>query len=83
MTLRSVDVLVYEWVGGKHDVYTWMVSPLVGLRIVGFTVGQVYLKSASSEGDKIDKTCSYKQHAFIPFDFDNFSFLAPKAMDLL
>jgi len=32
---------------------------------------------------KHEKTCSDNQHAFIPFDFDTFGFLAPETVDLL
>jgi hypothetical protein len=32
---------------------------------------------------KYDKTCFDNQHVFIPFAFDTFSFLAPKAVNLL
>jgi hypothetical protein len=32
---------------------------------------------------KHEKVCSDNQHAFIPFAFDTFSFLAPEAVDLL
>ena len=49
------------------------VIPLVELEVKNFTVGHTTLKDASSN----DKTCSYNQHAFIPFVFDTFGFLAP------
>jgi hypothetical protein len=32
---------------------------------------------------KHEKTCSENQHAFIPFAFDTFGFLAPDVVDLL
>jgi len=32
---------------------------------------------------KHEKACSDNQHAFIPFAFDTFGFLLPKAIDLL
>ena len=59
------------------------VSPLVGLGIRPFTVGQTALKAASSKVVKHEKTCSDNQHAFIPFAFDTFGFLAPEVVDLL
>ena len=37
----------------------------------------------SSKMVKYEKTCSDNQHAFIPFAFDTFGFLAPEAVDLL
>lgn len=52
------------------------VSPLVGL-------GQVALKVASSKMAKHEKACSDDQHAFIPFAFDTFDFLAPEVVGLL
>jgi len=32
---------------------------------------------------KHEKVCSNNQHAFIPFTFDTFGFLAPEVVDLL
>ncbi len=83
-TLRPADVLVFGWVGGKHAcVDLTGVSPLVGLRTGTFTVGEAALKAASSKVAKHEKACSDNQHAFIPFAFDTFGFLAPEAVDLL
>jgi len=83
-TLRHADVMVYGWVGGKHAcVDLTGVSPLLGLGVGPFTVGQAALKVASSKVAKHEKTCSDNQHAFIPFAFDTFGFLAPKAVGLL
>ena len=59
------------------------VSPLVGLGVGPFTVGQAALKAAPSKVAKHEKACYDNQHAFIPFAFDTFSFLAPEAVDLL
>jgi len=53
------------------------VSPLVGLRVETFTVGHATLKAALSKIAKHEKACSDNQHAFIPFAFDTFGFLAP------
>ena len=83
-TFRPADVMVYGWVGGKHVcVDLTGVSPLVGLGVRPFTVGQTALKVASSKEAKHEKACSDNQHAFIPFAFDTFGFLAPEAVDLL
>jgi len=83
-TLGHADVMVYGWVGGKHVcVDLTGVSPLVGLGVGPFTVGQATLKVASSKVAKHEKTCSDNQHTFIPFAFDTFDFLAPEAVDLL
>jgi len=83
-TLRPADVMVYGWVGEKHVcVDLTGVSPLVGLGVGPFTVGHTALKAASSKVAKHEKTCSDNQHAFIPFAFDTFGFLAPEAVDLL
>ncbi|MCI03397.1 auxilin-like protein [Trifolium medium] len=83
-TLRPADVLVYGWVGGKHAcVDLTGVSPLVGLTIGDFIVGQAALKAASSKVAKHERTCSNNQHAFIPFAFDTFGFLTPEAVDIL
>jgi len=82
--LRPADVMVYGWVGGKHAcVDLTGVSPLVGLGVGPFTVGQTALKAASSKVAKHEKACSDNQHAFIPFAFDTFGFLAPEAVGLL
>jgi len=59
------------------------VSPLVGLGVRDFTVGQAVLKAASSKVTKHEKTCSDNQHSFIPFVFDTFGFLASEVVDLL
>ena len=59
------------------------VSPLVGLGVGAFTVGQAALKAASSKVAKHEKACSDNQHAFTPFAFDTFGFLASEAVDLL
>ncbi|GKC35025.1 hypothetical protein Tco_1047409 [Tanacetum coccineum] len=83
-TLRPADVLVFEWVGGKHAcVDLTGVSPLVGLSSRGFTVGQAALKAASCKVAKHEKACIKNQHVFIPFAFDTFGFLAPEAVELL
>nr|ABD32857.1 hypothetical protein MtrDRAFT_AC149038g20v2 [Medicago truncatula] len=83
-TLRPADVMMYEWVGGKHAcVDLTGVSPLVGLGVGPFSVGQTTLKVASSKVTKHGKVCSDNQHVFIPFDFDTFGFQAPEAVSLL
>ncbi|MCI17816.1 auxilin-like protein, partial [Trifolium medium] len=70
-TLRTADVLVYEWIGGKHPcVDLTGVFTFVGFRTGDFIVGQAALKAASSKVTKHEKTCSDNQHAFIPFAFD-------------
>jgi hypothetical protein len=84
LTLKPADVMVYGWVGRKHAcVDLTGVSPLVGLGVGPFTVGQAALKVASSKVAKHEKACSDNQHVFIPFAFDTFGFLAPKVVDLL
>jgi len=83
-TLRPTGVMVYGWEGGKHVcVDLTGVSPLVGLGVGPFTVGQEALKAASSKAAKHEKACSNNQHAFIRFAFDTFGFLAPQVVDLL
>ncbi|KAK2421664.1 hypothetical protein QL285_032272 [Trifolium repens] len=83
-TLRPTDVIVYGWVGGKHAcVNLTRVSPLVGLGSEIFTVGQAAIKAASSKVAKHKKACSDNQHAFIPFAFDTFGFLASEDVSLL
>nr|GEV62289.1 auxilin-like protein [Tanacetum cinerariifolium] len=83
-TLRPADVLVFRWVGGKHACANLIeLSPLVGLSSQGFTVGQAALKAASRKVTKHKKSCIEKQHVFIPFKFDNFSFLALETVELL
>ncbi|AES98021.1 transmembrane protein, putative [Medicago truncatula] len=69
-TLRHADVMVYGWLGGKK-----CVGP--------FIVGMAVLKVASSKVAKHEKAYSDDQHAFIPFVFYPFSFLAPEAINLL
>jgi hypothetical protein len=64
-TLKSADVMVYGWVGGKHAcVNLTGVSPLMGLGVKPFTVGHAALKAATSKIVKHEKTCSYNQHVF-------------------
>jgi hypothetical protein len=55
----------------------------MGLGVGDFIVGRATLKAASSKIAKHEKTCSDNQHAFIPFAFDTFGFLAPETVDLL
>jgi len=75
---------VYGWVGGKHAcVDLTGVSPLVGLDVRSFTLGQAALKAASNKVVKHEKTCSDNQHTFIPFAFDTFCLLTPEDVDLL
>jgi len=54
-----------------------------GFRGRGFYSRTCNLKVVSSKVDKHEKTCSDNQHAFIPFVFDTFGFLAPEIVDLL
>ncbi|GKB23038.1 hypothetical protein Tco_0862439 [Tanacetum coccineum] len=83
-TLRLADVLVFEWVGGKHMcVDLTGVSPIVGLSGRGFIVVQAALQAASYKVTKHKKACIENQHMFIPFAFDTFGFLAPEAVKLL
>jgi hypothetical protein len=49
----------------------------VGLATEDFIVRQAALKAASSKIVKHEKACSDNQHAFIPFAFYTFGFLAP------
>jgi len=44
---------------------------------------RVYLIEVSPLVGSREKACSDNQHAFIPFAFDTFGFLAPKVVDLL
>ncbi|RHN66079.1 hypothetical protein MtrunA17_Chr3g0086871 [Medicago truncatula] len=79
-----VYVMVYRCVGGKHAcVDLTGVSPLVGLGVGSFTVGRISLKTASSKIAEHEKAFSDNQHAFIPFVFDTFGFLASEVVDLL
>jgi hypothetical protein len=55
----------------------------VGLATEDFIVRQAALKAASSKIVKHEKACSDNQHAFIPFAFDTFEFLAPDAVAIL
>ncbi|KAK2368629.1 hypothetical protein QL285_081812 [Trifolium repens] len=54
-----------------------------GIEAKGFIVGQAALKAASSKVTKHEKSFSDNQHAFIPFVFDTFDFLAPGVVDIL
>ncbi|GKD53107.1 hypothetical protein Tco_1286494, partial [Tanacetum coccineum] len=83
-TLKTTDVLVFGWVGGKHAcVYLTGVSPLVGLSSRDFTVGQAALKATSCKVTKHEKLCIENQDVFIPFTFDTFGFLAHEAVELV
>jgi hypothetical protein len=57
--------MVYEWVAGKHA-YT-RGSPLVGLEVGAFPVGQTNLKAVSSKVIKHEKTYSDNQHGLFFF----------------
>jgi len=46
------------------------VSPLLGLGVRAFMVGQAALKAASNKVVKHEKMCSHNQHIFIHFAFD-------------
>jgi hypothetical protein len=48
-----------------------------------FTVRQAAIKVASNKVAKHEKTCSDKQHVFIPFASDTFGFLAADFVDFL
>ncbi|KAK2381131.1 hypothetical protein QL285_068765 [Trifolium repens] len=73
-----------SWVGGKHAcVDLTGVSSLVGLTTGDFTVGRAALNAASSKVAKHERACSDNQHAFIPFAFDTFGFLAPDVVTIL
>jgi hypothetical protein len=50
-------ILVYRWIGGKRVNLTG-VSPLVGLMIEDFTVGQTILKAASNKVAKNMRECA-------------------------
>ena len=56
---------------------------MVRLRPTGFTMGQAALKASSSKVVNHEKMYFNNQHAFIPFAFDTFDFLALEAVDLL
>jgi hypothetical protein len=65
-TLRSADVLVYEWVEGRHACMDLTeVSPLVGLTTKGFAVGHAPFKAASSRLVNHERARSDNQHVFI------------------
>jgi hypothetical protein len=76
--LRSADVLVCRWIGGKYDcVDLTGVSPFAGLKTVDFIIGQTTSKAASIIVVKYERACSDNQHEFIPYVFDTLDFLAP------
>lgn len=78
-TLRSTDVLVYEWVEGKHTCMDLCeVSPLVGPRTGDFIVRHASLKIVSSKVVKHVKTYFDNQHIFTPFIFDTINFFNTK-----
>jgi hypothetical protein len=66
----------------KHACADLIGVSLVGLGTKAFMVGHATLKVASSKVVKYEKTCSDNQHAFIPFTFDIFGFLAPDVVNL-
>ena len=83
-TLRSADILVFGWIGGKHAcVDLTGVSPLFGLGSGGFTAGHAALKAAACKVVKHENACIANQHVFVPFAFDTFGFLAPEVVELL
>jgi len=57
-TLRPADVMVYRLIGEKHAcVDLTGVSPLVGLGVGPFTVGQAAIKVTSNKVVKHEKLC--------------------------
>ncbi|GKA20910.1 hypothetical protein Tco_0700899 [Tanacetum coccineum] len=75
-TLKSADVFIFGWVGGKHArVDLIEVSPIVGLSSRGFRVGHAALKAATCIVTKHEKTCIENQHVLISFAFDTLVFL--------
>lgn len=84
MTLRPTNIFVNGCVSEKYTcVDLTEVSPFVGLRTRGFTMGQTTLKVVSSKVAKHEKWCSDNQHTFIPFVIDTFVFLAQETFALL
>ncbi|RHN69154.1 hypothetical protein MtrunA17_Chr3g0121651 [Medicago truncatula] len=83
-TLRSVDVMMYGWVGGKHVCVDLIgVSSLMRLEVEIFTVGHIALQVVSNKVTKHEEACSDNQHDFISFTFDGFGFIALEVVDLL
>ncbi|KAJ0624632.1 hypothetical protein HanIR_Chr01g0045151 [Helianthus annuus] len=65
-TLRPADILVFEWVGGKHAcVDLTGISLLVGLGGNAFTVGQAALKAASGKVTKHEKASTCLSHLLL------------------
>jgi hypothetical protein len=54
-----------------------------GLTTGDFTVEQTALKAALSKVAKHERVYSNNQHAFIPFAFDTFGFLAPVVANII
>ncbi|KAJ0824476.1 hypothetical protein HanRHA438_Chr17g0792831 [Helianthus annuus] len=80
-TLRSADVLVFDWAGVKHVcVDLTEVSLLVGLRENHFVAGRTILKAESGNFAKHEKACAKNKHVFIPLAFDTFIYFAPEAV---
>nr|GEX17049.1 hypothetical protein [Tanacetum cinerariifolium] len=77
------DVLKRAGISSKKEaLMNFLTDPLEG-RNNGFVAGQAALKAESSKVDKHEKACLENQHVFIPFAFDTFGFLAPKAEEFL
>lgn len=65
-TLRSTNILMYDWVGRKYACLDLTrVYPLVGIRTRCFIIRQTTFKIASSKTVKHEKACSDKQYIFI------------------
>ncbi|GJS71704.1 hypothetical protein Tco_0704545 [Tanacetum coccineum] len=81
-TLRSTDILVFGWAGGKHAcVDLTGVSPLVGLRDNGFVAGQAALKAESSKVAKHEKACREKTE-YLRCDFGNVEIAHNEEVDI-
>ncbi|MFS7963785.1 putative exostosin [Helianthus anomalus] len=80
-TLRSADIFVFGWEGGKHAcVDLTGVSPS---RDYGFMAGQAITKAEAGKVAKHEKACIENQHVFVPFAFDTFGAFATDAVRFL
>ncbi|KAL5714452.1 hypothetical protein ACHQM5_016415 [Ranunculus cassubicifolius] len=82
--LRPADILIHNWLSGKHTcVDLTGSSPLVGLGQGIFEVHKALENATRKKYAKHDKACQEGGYEFIPFGFTTFGGLSEEAIDLL
>ncbi|KAL5717905.1 hypothetical protein ACHQM5_010858 [Ranunculus cassubicifolius] len=84
VVLRPADVLVYNWLNGKHTcVDLTCCSPLVGFVDGYFDKDKGLRNMVRKKYDKHDKACQDGGFEFLPFGFTSFGCLCEEAIDFM